>query len=114
MAFRFQRYSELCDLCRKPARAGCLRCGVPLCIDHEPRSNTRCEPCEAQFKESILKRESEQADDWQRRIRGNSVMSYVSVVALTALWMKSAAKYAAHRIGSKSRREFLAERYDNR
>jgi len=74
----------------------------------------RCEPCEAEFKDTILKREAEQADDWQRRIRGSSIMSYVSVVALTGLWMKSAAKYAAHRAGSKTRRDFLAERKSRR
>lgn len=97
-------------MCRRPARGSCLRCAVPLCIDHEPRRNARCNACEAEFRNTILKRESEQADDWQRRIRGNTLISYVSVVALTGLWVKSAAKYAAYRMTSRSRREFLAER----
>ncbi len=110
MAFRSKRYSELCGMCRKPARAKCLRCDKPLCIDHVPRRDTRCDACEAEFKESILQRESWQADDLQRRIRGSSIMSYVSVVALTGVWLKSAAKYAAYRVGGQTRREFLAER----
>lgn len=97
-------------MCRRPARGKCLRCSVPLCVDHEPRRGLRCNACEAEFRNSILKHESDQADDWQRRIRGNTLMSYVSVAALTGLWAKSAVKYAAYRVSSRARREFLAER----
>lgn len=47
---RHQELVPLCRVCKTAASGGCLRCNAPLCEEHRPRGDRRCEGCEEQFE----------------------------------------------------------------
>ncbi|MEM9490298.1 MAG: hypothetical protein AAGC55_14225 [Myxococcota bacterium] len=109
MPLRHQDFRQLCARCRAPTTRTCLRCALPLCAEHAPGRGRRCVNCEAEFRARILRREAESAERWQGRVR-LPLLGAISVVALTVLWCKSAAKWTLMRLFSVHRRRFLAER----
>lgn len=40
---------RLCS-CGEPAEGTCARCGLPLCLAHQPAADRRCGECEALFR----------------------------------------------------------------
>ena len=50
MPLRVAEYVERCSLCDDEQTASCVRCGRPLCGEHDPKKKARrCESCEADY-----------------------------------------------------------------
>lgn len=49
MAFRAAEFGDLCSECKTLTQSRCLRCGKPLCGQHSPAPQARCDSCEAEF-----------------------------------------------------------------
>jgi hypothetical protein len=52
VAFREQRFQALCSVCKNEAEDHCLRCNKPLCAEHRPEGDQRCDECEVYFADS--------------------------------------------------------------
>lgn len=119
VSLRHQEFSELCVVCRDPARGACLRCATPLCARHAPARDRRCDTCEHAYRDRLLRVEAERADRWLAMLDdnrdfggGNSYRrnnTMIAVGALGLLWIRTAAKWVWIRWG-RPRRRFLAER----
>ena len=119
MSLRHQEFSELCQICRDPAGAACLRCATPLCERHAPARGRRCDPCEHDYRDRLLRKEAARADRWLAMLDDNRDFGYgntyrrnnamLAVGALGLLWVRTAAKWLWIRWG-RPRRRFLAER----
>jgi hypothetical protein len=116
---RHQEFSELCAVCRDPARDACLRCAAPLCERHVPRRGRRCDACEHEYRDGLLRQEAERADHWLAMLDANRDFGHGNtyrrnnamraVAALGLLWVRTATKWLWIRWG-RPRRRFLAER----
>lgn len=42
-----------CRVCKQPAETSCLRCQAPLCSEHRPVGERRCDKCELFFREQM-------------------------------------------------------------
>ncbi len=49
MAFRDNAYNPVCRVCERVADQVCPRCNGPLCSDHAPAPNQRCDDCERDY-----------------------------------------------------------------
>lgn len=55
MVHREQEFRELCADCGELATNSCQRCAKPLCDDHIPPTDARCDSCEQVWSKSIVK-----------------------------------------------------------
>ena len=64
MGLREQEYREICAAvdCPEWASVACLRCGRPLCSQHQPAEDRRCGDCEREYEQ--------QAGDATARVKG--------------------------------------------
>ncbi len=53
MPLRSSEFRELCVECQAHAEAECHRCSAPLCPDHTPAEDRRCDDCEAVYLDMI-------------------------------------------------------------
>ena len=86
--FRTQATSELCRAvgmlqasCRRLAVDKCARCARPLCSAHLHRAESRCAPCEREFRRSAPAR-SHARTTWRRRLGVILVVAGLSLVAV--------------------------------
>ena len=57
MAYRTQEVTGLCKICRAPTSLRCARCADPLCEQHLPEEDERCQDCENLWLERASRRE---------------------------------------------------------
>lgn len=58
--YRVSVAQTLCSVCSEPTTIACERCGRPLCVEHRPSPNERCDSCEGAFLEQITREEPTQ------------------------------------------------------
>lgn len=55
--YRASVAQTLCSVCSEPTTIACERCDRPLCRQHRPHPNERCNSCEGAYIEQITREE---------------------------------------------------------
>lgn len=111
MVYRDQTRTELCSVCRAEAQAGCKRCGRPLCRQHTPARDARCQPCEAWFEEERMRRIAESGAYSMSRMTLPPTPAAVAIL-LTPAGVVGAAILWERARRRRARKRFLAERVE--